>query len=49
VLFIHSEVASTALTCSGSLMLQSLFRCFSRLSAVCMVSSALPFFFMSNA
>ena len=48
MLFIHFDVAITALTCSGSLMLQSLFRCFSRLIAVSTVSSALPFFFMSK-
>ena len=49
VLFFHSIVASTVLTCSGSLMSQSLVRLFSLLIAVPIVSSARPFLLSCHA
>ena len=44
VLFFHSSVVNVALTCSGSSMLHRVDSCFSFLTAVSMVESALPSF-----
>jgi len=49
VLFFHSIVASTDLTCSGSLMSHNLVRLFSLLIAVPIVSSARPFLLSCQA